>query len=381
MRIAGDIGDLQRVSGSLTGVVEEMNGSAEALSKRVDLLVGDAGWSGSAAEEFKGAWEQDAAAVIQLGSCVKLAGTVLGTLAAGLEQAQHRLDQAVSDALDAGVPVSADGSVPPGVYAPPVLAAMKQYSTDRAAAEQAAQDARDEASDMLHDLTAAITGEPTSFLKSADVAILAASLKGYYALPNEFAEDAKSKLDAFNRGYKDTQYTRKHTPSGSPEKKALTAELAEMRAERKLLTTDLTAAEKLAGQFKGGHLLGSSLGDIADGLGVLQDGRKTLPGARRRTGRRRGPRRVRHLGAGQGGPREGLGLDARDPGRRRLQRRRDRSRRGHRLHPVRGAVPGAGHVVRGGRLRLRGRPRGTLDRARHRGRLGQGHRRGHRRHR
>jgi len=274
MRIAGDIGGLQRVSGSLTGVVEEMHGSAEALSKRVDQLIGDAGWSGSAAEEFKGAWEQDAAAVIQLGSCVKLAGTVLGTLAAGLQDAQHQLDLAVSNALDAGVPVSADGSVPPGVYPEPVLAAMKQYSTDRAAAEQAAQDARDEASDMLHDITAAITGEPTSFLKSADVAVLAASLKGYYALPNEFTEDAKSKLDAFNKRYKDTQYTRKHTPAGSPEKRALTAELAEMRAERKLLTTDLSAAEKLAGHFKGGHLLGSSLGDIADGLGVLQDGGK-----------------------------------------------------------------------------------------------------------
>ncbi|MCU7727853.1 hypothetical protein ODJ79_29400 [Actinoplanes sp. KI2] len=274
MRIAGDIGGLHRVAGSLTGVVEEMHGSAEALSKRVDQLIGDAGWSGSAAEEFKGAWEQDAAAVIQLGSCVKLAGTVLGTLASGLEAAQRQLDQAVSDALDAKVPVAADGSVPPGVYTEPVLAAMKRYSTDRAAAVQAAQDARDEASDMLHEIAAAIAGEPTSFLKSADVAILAASLKGYYALPNEYAADAKGKLDAFNRRYKDTQYTRKHTPAGSPEKKALTAELAEMRAERKLLTTDLSAAEKLAGHFKGGHFLGSSLGDIADGLGVLQDGGK-----------------------------------------------------------------------------------------------------------
>ena len=66
------------------------------------------------------------------------------------------------------------------------------------------------------------------------------------------------------------------TPAGSPEKKALTAELAEMRAERKLLATDVSAAEKLAGHFKGGHFLGSSLGDIADGLGVLQDGADSL---------------------------------------------------------------------------------------------------------
>ena len=274
MRIDGDVAGLRRVAASLTGAVEEMRGSAEALSDRVDQLVGDAGWSGAAAEEFRGAWEQDSTAVIELSGCVRLAGTVMGTLAAGLEAAQAALDRAVSDALDAGVPVAGDGSVPPGVYPEPVLAAMRQYSTDREAAYQAAQDARDDASDLLHEITAALAGEPASFLKAADVALLAAALKGYYALPNEFAGDARSKLDAFNRQYKDTQYARKHSPAGSAAKRELTLELAEMRAERKLLRTDLEAAESLAGHFKGGHFLGSSLGDLADGLGVVQDGSK-----------------------------------------------------------------------------------------------------------
>ncbi|MEU4245578.1 WXG100 family type VII secretion target [Actinoplanes sp. NPDC026619] len=274
MRIGGDIGGLQKASGLLSGVTEEMRGSAEALSKRVDQLIGDAGWSGAAAEEFKGAWEQDATAVVELSSCVQLAGRTLATLSADLEQAQRQLDLAVSDALDAGVPVGADGSVPPGVYTEPVLAAMRQYSAAAKAAEDAAQDARDTATEMLHEITAAIAGEPTSFLKSADVAILAASLKGYYALPNEYAADAKTKLDDFNRQYKDTRYARKHSPAGSNAKAALTGELAEMRAVRKGLVTDLSAAEKVAGHFKGGRFLGSSLGDLADGMGVLQDGGK-----------------------------------------------------------------------------------------------------------
>jgi uncharacterized protein YukE len=273
MTIAGDIAGLQRVGRSLSGVVGEVQGSGEYLSKQVDQLVGDAGWSGAAAEEFKGAWEQDATAAVEVSSCVKLAGAVLSTLADGLVAAQQQLARAVSAAKDAGVPVSADGSVPPGVYTPAVIAAMKQYSTDSAGAYQAAQDARDTATESLHDIVAAITGEPTAFLKAADVAILAASLKGYYALPNEYAEDAKTKLDDFNRRYKDTQYQRKHT-AGAKAKSELTAELAEMRAERKLLQTDLKAAEDIAGHFKGGHFLGSSLGDLADGMGVLQDGGK-----------------------------------------------------------------------------------------------------------
>jgi uncharacterized protein YukE len=274
MRIGGDIAGLHRVAGSLSGVVGEMRGTAEALSGRVGRLVGDAGWSGAAAEEFRGAWEQDATATVELSDCVRLAGTTLATLASGLEAAQRQLDQAVSDALDAGVPVADDGSVPPGVYTPPVLAAMNRYSASSGAARQAAQDARDTATETLHEIVAAVTGEPSAFLKSADVAVLAAALKGYYALPNEYAEDAKTKLGEFNRQYKDTQYARKHSPAGSKAKAALTAELADMRAERRLLQTDLTAAEDLAGHFKGGHFLGSSLGDIADGLGVLQDGGK-----------------------------------------------------------------------------------------------------------
>jgi uncharacterized protein YukE len=274
MRIGGDIGGLQRVARSLSGVTAEMRGSAEVLSKRVDQLVGDAGWSGAAAEEFKGAWEQDSTAVVELSDCVKLAGKVLATLADGLEAAQQQLDHAVSAAQEAGVPVAGDGSVPPGVYTEPVLAAMRQYSGESAAAYRAAQEARETATEMLHEVTAAITGESSSFLKSADVAILAASLKGYYALPNEYAEDAKTKLADFNSQYKDTQYARKHSPAGSQAKAELTAELQDMRAERKLLQTDAKAAEGIAGHFKGGHFLGSSLGDIADGFGVLQDGGK-----------------------------------------------------------------------------------------------------------
>ena len=274
MKIAGDIDGLGRVARSLSGVTAEMRGSAEALSERVGQLVTDAGWSGAAAEEFKGAWEQDSTAVVELSDCVKLAGTVFAALAAGLEAAQHQLDHAVSAAQAAGVPVAGDGSVPPGVYPEPVLAGMRQYAGDSAAAYRVAQDARDTATEMLHEITAAITGESSAFLKSADVAILAASLKGYYALPNEYAEDAKTKLADFNSQYKDTQYARKHSPAGSQAKADLTAALQDMRAERKLLQTDAAAAEGIAGHFKGGHFLGSSLGDLADGLGVMQDGGK-----------------------------------------------------------------------------------------------------------
>src|SRR4051794_14578471 len=149
MNVGGDIAGLQRIARSLSGVVPEITGSGEAVSKRVDALVGDAGWSGDAAEEFKGAWEQDSTAIVELGSCVRMVADCLKTLADGLAAAQRELDGAVSAAKDAGVPVTADGAVPPGVYTPAVLEAMREYSTASHAALTDAQDARDAATQTL----------------------------------------------------------------------------------------------------------------------------------------------------------------------------------------------------------------------------------------
>jgi uncharacterized protein YukE len=274
VRIGGDIGGLRAVAASLTGVVGDVANTGEYLSKRVDQLVNDAGWSGAAAEEFKGAWEQDATAVVELSGDIKIVGTILASLADGLEAAQRRLDQAAATARANGMPFSSDGFPIDGPYTGQAATAAAQFGLDTRAAYTAAQDARDLAVEELHDIVAAIAGEDTTYLKPADAATLAASLKGYYALPNELSADAKADLAAFNRRYADTRYLRKHAPAGSKAKADLTADLQQMRADRKLLQTDVTAAEKLAGHFKGGRILGSSVGDLADSLGLLEDGSK-----------------------------------------------------------------------------------------------------------
>ncbi len=344
MRIGGDIGGLRSVGASLTGVVGSVQDTAEYLSKRVNQLVTDAGWTGDAAEEFKGAWKQDATAVLELSSCTKLAGACLDQLADSLDAAQHRLDHAVAAAKADGLPFAADGYPIDGPYSGHTAAAATQLTIDANAALTAAQDARDTAVEELHDIAAAMSGEDTSFVKAADAAALAAALKGYYALPNEMSETAKNDLAAFNRKYQDTRYQRKHT-AGTAAKKELTDQLKQMRAERKLLQTDADVAEKIADHFKGGRLLGSSIGDIADGLGVLQDGGK-LPAWPTVPGRRRGARRLRDMGPGEGGSREGLVVDARDPCRRRIERGRDHGGYRDRCHPVRRSVSRSGGELR-----------------------------------
>jgi hypothetical protein len=206
---------------------------------------------------------------------VKIAGKCLSDLADELDAAQRQLDHAVSAAKSAGMPFGPDDQPVDGPYAGPAATASQQFSVDAKAAFQAAQDARDTATEILHEIAwAMMSGEGESTLKVADMAALGLALKGYYTLPSEFAGDARTTLDKFNQQYKNTQYARKHSPAGSKAKAELTAELKEMRAERKLLQTDMAVAERFADHFKGGKLLSSSLGDLAPSMGMLQDGGK-----------------------------------------------------------------------------------------------------------
>lgn len=272
MNIGGDIAGLRAAARSMSGSINEITATGESVSKRVDALVGDAGWSGDAADEFKGAWEQDATAIVELSECVTMAAEAMTTLADDLAAAQHQLDLAVSAAQDAGVPVQADGSVPGGTYAADVVTAIDTYKQAVTSAQDAAELARDTATRKLGQITAEITGDgDVSLLNTADTSVLCTVLRGYYGVPNEFSERAETALKAFKQQYKDKQFERKHT-SGAKAKADLTAELKKMRGERAKLATKLESAEKVADKFKGGKLISASLADVADSLGMLQDG-------------------------------------------------------------------------------------------------------------
>jgi uncharacterized protein YukE len=274
MKIGGDIGGLRAVAASLSGVVDEIRDTGEYLSKRVDHLVSDAGWSGAAAEQFRGAWEQDATALVELSDCTKIVGRCLSHLADALDSAQHQLDNAVVTAKAAGMPFYPDDEPVPGPYTGRAVHAAAQFFLDVGPAQKAAKVARDTAIEELHAITSVTDGDGSSSLTSADRAALAGVLYGYYTLPNAMSEDAKGKLDSFNRDYRATQRQRNHSPARSKAKAALTEQLRQSRIERERLQTKTAAAERIADRFKGGRLLGSSVGSIADSLGVLQDGGK-----------------------------------------------------------------------------------------------------------
>jgi uncharacterized protein YukE len=268
VRIGGDVAGLHALAFTLTTGEPNVEEISQYLCGKVDALVHDAGWSGDAADAFRGAWEQDAAAIDELAQSVQLAGKIIGNLAADLDSAQSELDGYVEAASKAGVRFDDSGMLP-GPYTEPALSAAKQFAKDAQGALAKATAARTKAGEELHGLLAAINPEVASDggLGIADLAGLGAVLKGYYVIPKARVESIEGDIAKEKANYKAARAKWKNSPAGSAARRELAADLKEMRATRTALSGELKAAESLSDKFKGGEFLDKSLGDAYRALG------------------------------------------------------------------------------------------------------------------
>jgi uncharacterized protein YukE len=270
MEIGGDIAGLHALGFTLTTAEPSITQIGQFLSKRVDALVHDTCWNGDAAESFRGAWEQDAAAIDELAESVKLAGRIITTLAADLSAAQSKLDGYIETATKAGVRFNASGMIA-GPYTEPALSAAKQFAQDSQSAFAEAASARTKAGEELHGLLAAINPDVASGdgLGIADLSALGAVLKGYYVVPKDRTETLEADIAKEKAKYKAKRAEWKKSPAGSAARKELASDLKEMRAQRTALAGELEAAESLSDKFKGGEFLDKSLGDTFRGLASI----------------------------------------------------------------------------------------------------------------
>jgi uncharacterized protein YukE len=277
MRIGGDIGGLASLGRTLTGVAPEVDDAAEYLFGKVDALVHDAGWNGEAAESFKGAWDQDGAAVHDLAAVLKTAGDAVTALSGALRRAQNQLDDAVDRAKAKGVRFNDDGPLP-GPYSGTALDAAKQFETDSQAANHSADAARAKAGEELHAVLSAINPEVPSDggVTVADLATLGTALKGYYVAPKGRAGQLRKDLAKAKAAYHDDRTRWKRAAPGSAARTALSSDLREARAGLTAATGDLKAAEALSDKFKGGEFLDASVADTFRALGGGLDAESRL---------------------------------------------------------------------------------------------------------
>lgn len=271
--VGGDVAGLEACAAALDRARPGLTGAADTMSTEADDLVGDTGWNGDAATAFRGRWEQDATALVELSTAAGTVSSILTTLAAALSAAQLAMDAAVTAAQAAGLPVTPAG-IPFGPYPPAQVVAVRTFAAASQAAQDAAQQARDVATVELHAVLVAVvpgSGED-DLLSTQDSAALGQVLRGYFTIPEGRSAELQSKVDALKQTYDDTRYERKHTPKGRA-KGELTGRLAELRAERKVLATDAAAAERLASKFPLGKALSVSVADVLGSAGVELGGR------------------------------------------------------------------------------------------------------------
>ncbi|HTS99691.1 MAG TPA: hypothetical protein VMI33_24025 [Streptosporangiaceae bacterium] len=156
--VGGDIHGLAAFAGTLYGYVPRIEDVVTALDKKVDQIVGDAGWAGAAATAFATNWEKVSAETNAIGLVIVQTGSIVDQLAVDLSKIENALEQAAAKAEAHGVGVGADGQPPQACYANPAQESWRLgYDSFYQQCMAAAENARVQAAGALHGVYGAMT--------------------------------------------------------------------------------------------------------------------------------------------------------------------------------------------------------------------------------
>jgi uncharacterized protein YukE len=282
--IGGDISGIQAMGTTLTGAKEDLDGVVKPLSGKVDSLVGDAGWQGDSAEEFRGKWSEDAITAGGLADLVGSVGSVLTELGGQLAAAESALYNAADAAKGKGVAVGPRGEPlqivtnnPPSPKEQQAITELNSYGEVYKQITYTAQQARVQAAEQLKQLFDDI--DPNGPMKTGDKATVAAFLRDLYATKDDrhtaLAEKAQSKLDSASKGTQDAwdklnaerqslKAAGKDIPKDLPEDAAYRTSIQQVKA----LSGELDAAEAKRGIFD--KTLNYKLADAARDLKMFE---------------------------------------------------------------------------------------------------------------
>jgi hypothetical protein len=132
---------------------------ATALNGKVRATVGAAGWQGSAAAAFTGAWGRDAQGCAALSTMTTSTGKVVNWLAVTLSQIESALEKAADKTSAHGVSIGPDGQPPQACLPNPAEEDWRSaYQAFWNEAMHAAVTARNEAAGELQKLFDGVTG-------------------------------------------------------------------------------------------------------------------------------------------------------------------------------------------------------------------------------
>ncbi|HEX4725115.1 MAG TPA: hypothetical protein VH333_21565 [Pseudonocardiaceae bacterium] len=203
--IGGDIHGLSAYSGTLYGYVPEITNVVTALDNRVQRIVGDASWTGTASSAFTKAWERDSSGATALGLVISQTGDIVNGLAVNLANIESALEQAADQTTKAGVPIGADGQPPQECFADANKESWRaSYQTFWNDCMLEASQARTQAAGELQTVYGQIAPPAAgdSGLAPGDYNTLADYLRGFWALPTGVRKVIESKIPAMETAVK-----------------------------------------------------------------------------------------------------------------------------------------------------------------------------------
>lgn len=196
--VGGDISGLDMFKSTCDSTARELDQAARALSGKVSAVVGDAGWTGSAASSFSTAWDSDSKAGRQLADAWRKIGSITGDLAQQLAALEAQLERAADQVEKQGLAINpADGTIAPAAACLTPQAEAKNaklakaYNSLRGEILAKAKMARADAASKLADVTDSMV--PKGLDPGVKVAMLD-GMRGLWAAPTTYNNELAKKL-------------------------------------------------------------------------------------------------------------------------------------------------------------------------------------------
>lgn len=266
--VGGDIHGLANLADSLAGYPGEIAEIVKVLDAKVDTIVHDASWSGSAAAEFKSRWTADTLGVDVLGIAINQTAEAVGYLATELAGIESTLEDAADIARADGVPVGENGHpVAATSLAPKAVQAAADYA---ALWQQSMSDAEHVRMLVGQELRTIYTqicppDSPGDRLSLTEDNTIADYLRTFYTIPAARTHDITAEADEL-RTTAVANLTNFMNALGAnhwtPAKSAQLGDLANSFDKLSELESELASARGLADKLPGNALLDTRLSDI-----------------------------------------------------------------------------------------------------------------------
>lgn len=287
--VGGDLAGLRQMGGTMKAAPAELGTVVHALAAKVDSLVGDAGWQGDAADEFRKTWSTNSIQAGALSDVVGQVGGIVDDLGAKLQDIENAIYNAAHAAAKQGVPIGADGRLGPMASAdqsadPQVVAtrqAASDYSDTYESAMRLAKGYRLNAANQLSGIYDQISFDPGKTPMPDQWVTIGDYLRGLYTLPGERnakllgklpgeVADAQGRMKGARKSLKQARAEYQAKGMKLPVDNDARLEHSSAVKELKGLETELASAEAGIGELPFTKVFNFHLGEIPQ-LGAIAD--------------------------------------------------------------------------------------------------------------